>query len=316
MTESNKPNLSVRLGEINLKNPIVMCSGTFANGLEYSNFYDISELGAITTKSYSLKCKDGNKPPRIWETACGVLNSIGLQNDGIESFINDHLPKIKDMNADIILSLFGESCEEFRELALAVKKIKTNILAVELNLSCPNVEKGGMIFCSMPEVVEKITISVKEILNIPVIVKLSPNTGDTIMIESAKRAKNGGAEAISLINTLVGTAVDIENIKPRLGNVLGGLSGPAIKPIALAKVYTLSNENILPMIGMGGICTWNDAVEFLLMGANAIGIGTANFVEYCVGLKIIKGVSDYLESKDIDDVNKIIGKLSNKQIIK
>ena len=315
MTESNKPNLSVKLGEINLKNPVVMCSGTFANGIEYSNFYDISELGAITTKSYSLKGKGGNKPPRIWETACGVLNSIGLQNDGIESFLNDHLPKIKDMNDNIILSFFGESCEEFKELALAVKIVKTNILAVELNLSCPNVEKGGMIFCSMPEEVEKITNAVKEILNISVIVKLSPNTDDVIMIKSAKRAKNGGAEAISLINTLVGTAVDIENIKPRLGNVLGGLSGPAIKPIALAKVYTLGNENILPIIGMGGICTWNDAVEFLLMGANAIGIGTANFFDCCVGLKVIKGVSDYLESKDIDDVNKIIGKLSNKKIV-
>ncbi len=306
MTEGSGINLSVNLGRIKLKNPVVTCSGTFSSGLEYSEFYDVGILGAVTTKSFSLGSRAGNPPPRIWETACGMLNSIGLQNEGIDFFIKNHLPEIKSLGAGIILSIFGDNLGEFKKIARKVKKIESSLLAVELNLSCPNVKEGGIAFSSMPAEVEKITEAVCKILEIPLIVKLSPNS-DSI-IESAARAKCGGAEAVSIINSIVGTAIDIDTFKPRLGNITGGMSGPAIKPIALAKVYFLAKANILPIIGMGGICDWSDAVEFLVAGASAIGVGTANFVDYEAGKKIIDGIRNYLNKKGINDINKIIGK--------
>ena len=304
--ENGNVNLSVNLGRIKLENPIVMCSGTFSSGIEYSEFYDTSILGAVTTKSFSLRSMAGNPPPRIWETACGMLNSIGLQNEGIDFFIKKHLPEARSLGIKIILSIFGEDLNEFRKIAVKVKKIESFLTAVELNLSCPNVREGGIIFSSLPEEVEKITISLNEILDIPLVVKLSSNSEN--IVESAIGAKSGGAEAISVINSVVGTAVDMETFKPRLGNVIGGLSGPAIKPISMAKIYILSKANILPIIGMGGICSWKDAVEFLIMGANAIGIGAANFVNYDIGEKVIKGLINYLKEKGIDDINKIIGR--------
>jgi len=306
LTEGSGINLSVNLGRIKLKNPVVTCSGTFSSGLEYSEFYDVGILGAVTTKSFSLGSRAGNPPPRIWETACGMLNSIGLQNEGIDFFIKNHLPEIKSLGAGIILSIFGDNLGEFKKIARKVKKIESSLLAVELNLSCPNVKEGGIAFSSMPAEVEKITEAVCKILEIPLIVKLSPNS-DSI-IESAARAKCGGAEAVSIINSIVGTAIDIDTFKPRLGNITGGMSGPAIKPIALAKVYFLAKANILPIIGMGGICDWSDAVEFLVAGASAIGVGTANFVDYEAGKKIIDGIRNYLNKKGINDINKIIGK--------
>jgi dihydroorotate dehydrogenase (NAD+) catalytic subunit len=302
-----EPNLSVSLGRIKLANPIIACSGTFASGIEYNNFFNTSKLGAVTTKSFSLSKKPGNNPPRIWETPCGILNSIGLQNDGIDYFIDEQLPAVENLGIKIILSIFGEDEDEFNKIALKISKIKSHIIAVELNLSCPNVEKGGMAFCSMPDRVEIITKSISNILNVPVIVKLSPNTDK--IIECAIAAKNGGAEAISLINTIIGTAVDIENFKPRLGNVLGGLSGPAIKPIALAKIYALAKEKILPIIGMGGIYNWQDALEFIIMGASAVGVGTANFVEFNACEKIINGIANYMIEKNITNIGYIIGKV-------
>jgi len=306
LIEGSGINLSVNLGRIKLKNPVVTCSGTFSSGLEYSEFYDVSILGAVTTKSFSFVSRAGNPPPRIWETTCGMLNSIGLQNEGIDFFIKNHLPKIKSLGAKIILSIFGDDPGEFKKIAREVKKVESSLLAVELNLSCPNVKEGGIAFSSMPAEVEKITEAVCKILEIPLIVKLSPNS-DSI-IESAIRAKCGGAEAVSIINSIVGTAIDIDTFKPRLGNVTGGMSGPAIKPIALAKVYFLAKANILPIIGMGGIYDWRDAVEFLIAGASAIGVGTANFVDYEAGKKIIEGIRNYLSKKGINDINKIIGK--------
>jgi dihydroorotate dehydrogenase (NAD+) catalytic subunit len=300
-------NLTVKLGNIILKNPVLACSGTFASGLEFNDFYDTSILGAVTTKSFSLEKKTGNKPPRLWETACGILNSIGLQNEGIDYFIKEQLPVVANKGIKIILSIFGEDMEEFKKVALRIAKIKQDILGIELNLSCPNVDKGGMVFCAIPEMVEIITRSVVDIVEIPVIVKLSPNTDK--IIDSAIAAKKGGATAISLINTLIGTAVDIETFKPRLGNITGGLSGPAIKPVALAKVYSIAKENILPIIGMGGIYNWQDALEFLIMGATAVGIGTANFSEIHACQKIINGITDYMRTKKITNINDIIGKL-------
>jgi len=303
----NESSLSVSLGRIKLASPVIACSGTFAYGVEYSQFYNTAILGAVTTKSYSLKPIKGNPPPRICETASGMLNSIGLQNDGINIFIKKHLHEAEKLGIKIILSIFGQDPEEFREVASRVVDIKERIIAVELNLSCPNVKKGGMAFSAMPDEVEKIVSSTVNILDIPVIAKLSPNHQN--LVEAAAAAKKGGAEALSVINTVVGMAVDIETFRPRLGNVLGGLSGPAVKPIALAKVYSLAREKILPVIGMGGIFSWQDALEFLVVGASAVGIGTANFVQYDVGGKIIEGLRRYLKEKKIYNINEVIGRL-------
>lgn len=308
--EENKksnPDLSVELGRIHLDNPVIMCSGTFGYGEEYKQFYNTALLGAVTTKSYSLKSKEGNPPPRICETPAGVLNSIGLQNDGIDDFIKKHLPDAEKMEIKLILSIFGNDIEEFSELAYKVSDIKSKIIAVELNLSCPNVKKGGIAFSSVPGEVKKTVRSVVRILKIPVIAKLSPNQHN--LIEAAAAAEKGGAEAISIINTVVGMAVDIETFKPRLANVTGGLSGPAIKPIALAKVYALAKEKILPVIGMGGIFSTEDALEFLIAGASAVGIGTANFVQYDIGVRIVEGLKKHLERRKIYDINEIIGRL-------
>lgn len=309
MTESSILNLAVSLGRIKLKNPVVMCSGTFSSGIEYLEFYDVSMLGAVTTKSFSLNSKPGNPPPRIWETPCGILNSIGLQNDGIDFFIDQSLPKTKSLGVKIILSIFGQDVDEFEKIALKIKEIQSDLIAAELNLSCPNVKEGGRALGSNPENVEKITTAVSKILSLPLIVKLGSDTD--CIVESAKRAKSGGAEAISVTNTIVGTAVDIQTFKPQLGNILGGLSGPAIKPISLAKVYILYKENILPIIGMGGVYSWKDALEFLIMGASAVGVGSANFVNYDAGKKIIEGLKTYLEERNINDINEIIGKVSD-----
>lgn len=300
-------NLSVRLGRIKLSNPVIICSGTFNYGVEYSQFYDTSILGAVTTKSYSLKPREGNPPPRICETTAGVLNSIGLQNDGIDKFIKKHLPQAEKLGIKLILSIFGQSEEEFSKLAYRILEIENKILAVELNLSCPNVKRGGIAFSVAPYEVRKIVRSVVRILKIPVIAKLSPNQHN--LIEAAAAAKRGGAEAISIINTVVGMAVDIETFKPKLSSVTGGLSGPAIKPIALARIYSLTREEILPVIGMGGIFSLEDALEFLIAGASAVGIGTANFIQYDIGKRIIDGLRAYLESRRIYDINEIIGGL-------
>jgi dihydroorotate dehydrogenase (NAD+) catalytic subunit len=299
--------LSVRLGKIKLANPVIACSGTFNFGAEYSQFYDVSMLGAVITKSYSLRPRQGNPPPRTCETPCGILNSIGLQNDGIDKFIKKHLPQAEKLKINLILSISGEDAEEFGKVASEAARVKDRIAAVELNLSCPNVKKGGATFSESPYEVKKIVKSVCRILKIPVIAKLSPNQRNTA--EAAAAAKKGGAEAVSLINTVVGMAVDIETFRPKLGNVLGGLSGPAIKPIALAKIYRLAREDILPIIGMGGVFNWKDAVEFMLAGASAVGIGTVNFIQYDAGKRIIEGLKNYAEGRGIKNIGGITGRL-------
>jgi dihydroorotate dehydrogenase (NAD+) catalytic subunit len=299
--------LTVKLGRLKLANPIIACSGTFNFGTEYNQFYDVSMLGAVVTKSYSLRPRQGNPPPRTWETPCGMLNSIGLQNDGIDEFIKTHLPRAEKLNINIILSIFGEDAEEFKEVLSKAAKIKERIAAVELNLSCPNVKEGGTTFSEMPEEVLKIVKSACATIKIPVIAKLSPNHQN--ISRSAAAAKKGGAEAVSLINTVVGMAVDIETFRPRLGNVLGGLSGPAVRPIAMAKVYCLAREKILPIIGMGGVFDWKDAVEFMAAGAAAVGIGTVNFVRYDAGKKIIEGLKNYVEERRIRNISEIVGRI-------
>jgi dihydroorotate dehydrogenase (NAD+) catalytic subunit len=236
-----------------------------------------------------------------------MLNSIGLQNDGIDKFIKNHLPRAEKLKVNIILSIFGEDAQEFKKVVSKVAKIKERIAAVELNLSCPNVKKGGASFSETPEEVLKIVRQACRVLKIPVIAKLSPNHQN--IVRSAAAAKKGGAEAVSLINTVVGMAVDIETFRSRLGNVLGGLSGPAVKPIALAKVYCLAQEKILPIIGMGGVFDWKDAVEFMAAGAAAVGIGTVNFVQYDAGKKVIEGLKNYVEERRIQNISEIVGRL-------
>jgi dihydroorotate dehydrogenase (NAD+) catalytic subunit len=297
--------LSVRLGRLELKNPIIACSGTFSSGIEYNDLYDVSLLGAVTTKSFSLEPRLGNKPPRLCETPAGLLNSIGLQNEGIDFFINEHLPIVKKLGFTVILSILGVCVSEFIELAVKIRKIENDIAAVELNLSCPNIEKGGITLGAVPEEVEKATAAVRKILNIPVIVKLSPNNNN--LSELAARAKNGGAETISLINTVIGMAIDINTFKPKLGNVTGGLSGPAIRPIAVAKIYNLHKEKILPIIGMGGVFDYKDALEFMIAGASAVGLGTVNFIDYNAGKNIIEGLISYMGSNNIKNISEIIG---------
>ncbi len=301
------PDLSVELGRIKLNNPVIMCSGTFGYGVEHNQFYNTSMLGAVTTKSYSLKQMMGNPPPRIFETNGGILNSIGLQNDGIDVFIKKHLPEAEKIGVKLILSIFGQEKKDFISLANKISDINERILAVELNLSCPNVERGGLAFSIVPEDVKEIVWSVVEILGTPVIAKLSPNQHN--LLEAAVAAKKGGAEALSIVNTLVGMAVNVQTFKPELATVTGGLSGPAIKPVALAKVYSLAKEKILPVIGMGGISSVRDALEFLIAGASAIGIGTANFVQYDIGREIIEGLTSYLERRKIYNINEIIGRV-------
>jgi len=299
--------ISVKLGSIELKNPVIMCSGTFSSGIEYNDFYDVSALGAITTKSFSLEPRAGNKPPRLCETSAGLLNSIGLQNEGIDFFIREHLPYVKRSGFNIILSILGTDVSEFSKLASKIRNIEEYLLAVELNLSCPNVEKGGITLGSIPEDVENVTTVVRKVLNVPVIVKLSPNNNN--LSELARSARNGGAEAVSLINTIIGMAIDINTFKPKLGNITGGLSGPAIKPIAVAKIFNLYKEQILPVIGMGGIFSWEDAVEFMLAGASAVGLGTINFVDLDAGKSILAGIINYMSNKNILNISDIIGKV-------
>jgi len=301
------PDLSVEIGRIKLPNPVITCSGTFSHGEEHQPFYDISVLGAVTTKSYSLKPRKGNPGPRICETASGVLNSIGLQNDGIDAFLTSHLAWMQEKDVRVILSIFGQDLEEFKKVALKVLDIKSEILALELNLSCPNLEQGGKAFCAMPEEVEKVVDGVASLLDIPVIAKLSPNHDN--IVQSAQSARRGGAEAVSIINTVIGMAVDIETARPMLGNITGGLSGPAVKPIALAKVFALSQENILPVIGMGGVFDHIDVLEFMMVGASAVGIGTVNLIDHDAGIKIITGLKNYLKSKKIDSIKSFTGRL-------
>lgn len=302
-----KPSLTVRLGNLTLKNPVITCSGTFGSGQEFDRFFDVSMLGAVTTKSYSLLKRAGNPPPRLFETKCGLINSIGLQNEGIDYFLENDLPFLSKKQADIILSIFGEDIKEFIDITKKIKRIEKDLKAIELNLSCPNIKEGGEAFCHDPRTVGEIVSGCRFIIDAPIIVKLSPNTDRSM--DSALSSKENGADAVSFINTLVATAVDIDKTKFILGNKTGGLSGPAIKPVALAKVYQFCKSDILPVIGMGGISDYKDAIEFLMVGAKAIGVGTANFVQPMTAEEVLLGIRHFLKNKDFDDINQIIGVL-------
>ncbi|HPQ29678.1 MAG TPA: dihydroorotate dehydrogenase, partial [Desulfobacteraceae bacterium] len=286
MTES-QPELKVRIGPLELKNPVLTASGTFGYGREFSGLMDIDSLGGIVVKGLSLRPMAGNPPPRIVETPCGMLNAIGLANIGLDLFLEEKLPWLKALNTAVIVNIYGHSIDEYRAVAAGLKGID-GIAAIEVNISCPNVEQGGMAFGTDPVVSAKVTEEVLKNTDKPVIVKLSPNVTDIRSIAVA--VEKAGAHAVSLINTLTGMAIDIDSRKPKLSNISGGLSGPAIRPVAVYMVYQVVRSVNIPVIGGGGIMDYRDALEFLIAGARAVQIGTANFVNPGISVEIIDGL--------------------------
>ena len=298
-------NTKINFAGIEMKNPVTVASGTFGYGREYSNFFDLGKLGAVITKGTSLKPKSGNKPPRVCETASGMLNSIGLQNPGVEYFAQNDLPFLRKFNTKVIVNACGSTIDEYVELCKILNTL--DIDGVELNLSCPNVKAGCMAFGSSYDGVKTVTKEVRKVLNKPLIVKLTPNVSDIASI--AKGAEDGGADAVSLINTLLAMKIDIYKRKPVLANNTGGLSGPAIKPVAVRMVYQVSQAVKIPIMGLGGIMTGEDAIEFMLAGAKAVSIGAGNFADPYVSLKVIEGIEEYMKKCNVDNIEDIVGKV-------
>jgi dihydroorotate dehydrogenase (NAD+) catalytic subunit len=299
--------LSVNIAGLCFKNPVIAASGTFGFGREYSNYFDLNRLGGISVKGLTLKPRNGNPPPRIAEAPAGILNSVGLQNPGVHQFIRDEIPFLRKYNTVVIANVAGSTIEEYRQMTEILSD--ADIDAVELNVSCPNVKEGGMHFGSNTDGVLKVTGAVRKVLKKPLIVKLSPNVTD--ITEIAKAAEAAGADCISLINTLLGMVIDIDSRKPVLANVMGGLSGPAIKPVAVRMVYQAAKAVKIPVIGMGGISSGNDAIEFMLAGASAVMIGTAGFVNPNVWVQTIEGIEEYMRDHGFDTVTDIVGCLQN-----
>lgn len=306
MRNLSVPDLNVKIGPLELKNPVMTASGTFGYGREYAPLVDLNELGAIVVKGLSLKPRAGNPPPRIVETPCGMLNAIGLANIGIETFLEEKLPKLRGLDTHVIVNIYGHHIDEYGELAAALKGVE-GVSAIEVNISCPNVEQGGMAFGIDPVMSAKVTERVLDRTDKPVIVKLSPNVTDIRVI--ARAVEEAGAHALSLINTLTGMVIDVETRTPMLANITGGLSGPAIRPIAVHMVYQVAQTVKIPVIGIGGIMDWRDAMEFLIAGARAVQVGTANFSNPRATLDIIEGLRRFCEEKDIDGIEDVIGRL-------
>jgi len=300
------PDLTTTLGPLVLRNPVMTASGTFGYGLEYEPVVDLSALGAIVVKGLSLKPMAGNPPPRIVETACGMLNAIGLANIGLEAFIRDKLPKLRQRDVKVVVNIYGHHIDEYGELAAGLRGVE-GVHALEVNVSCPNVECGGMAFGVDPLIAAQVTERVKARTDKPVIVKLSPNVTDITVL--ARAVEGAGADIISLINTITGMAVDVETRTPKLANIFGGLSGPAIKPVALRMVYQAARAVKIPLIGMGGIMDCRDALEFLIVGAGAVQIGTANFVKPGVGREVVEGLTKYCADHGIKKIGEIVGTL-------
>lgn len=296
-----KPNLAVKIGKIRMKNPVTVASGTF--GLQNGQFFDLSKLGAIVPKGITLNPKEGNPAPRTIETASGMLNSIGLQNPGLEGFI-EQLPAYERLGIPIIVNISGENEKDYAKIASKLTETE-KIHGIEINVSCPNLKKGGSQFGTDPKMTAKIVKAVKKSTDLTVITKLTPNVTD--ITEIAKAAENAGSDAISLINTLIGTSIDIKTRKFDLANITGGLSGPAIKPIALRMVWQCFNAIKIPIIGMGGISSANDAIEFILAGASAVAIGTYNFVNPKACEEFIEGIEKYLAENNVRDIKELIG---------
>ncbi|MDI6889513.1 MAG: dihydroorotate dehydrogenase [Thermodesulfovibrionales bacterium] len=302
--------LTVNIGHLKLKNPVMTASGTFGYGEEYSEFVDLNRLGAVVVKGISLEPREGNPPPRICETPCGMLNTIGLQNVGLKRFLKEKLPYLRRFDTPVIVNILGNTVREYVRLSEALDN--AGVDGIELNVSCPNVKKAGMIFGTdkktLAMLVSKVRQSVKRAV---LITKLSPSVSS--IQEFSKIAEDSGSDAVSLINTISGMAIDIETGKPKLSNITGGLSGPAIKPIAVRMVWETYNAVKIPIIGMGGIMSAEDAIEFMLAGATAVAVGTANFANPEATVAIISGIEEYLGKKGMRGVKEIIGGLNNAQ---
>ena len=294
--------LSIKLGSLCLNNPVIAASGTFGYGLEYSSLVDLNALGGFSIKGLSLKPKAGNPVPRVIETSSGMLNAIGLENIGLEAFLSEKLPQLKNFNTRIIINFFGDTTQEYVAMARALSDVE-RLDALEINVSCPNVEKGGSQFSSDPEALSEVVSSVRKATGKFLIVKLSPNVTDITLL--AKVAENAGADALSVCNTFVGMSIDLKTRKPHLANRTGGLSGPAIKPLALNLVYQTVRAVQIPVIGIGGISSGEDAVEFLLAGAKAVQIGTANFIDPVSTLHVIEGIRQYCLANGMNNLSEL-----------
>jgi dihydroorotate dehydrogenase (NAD+) catalytic subunit len=297
-------NLKVTIGKMTLKNPVMTASGTFGYGEEYAEFVDLNKLGAVVVKGLSLQPKEGNPPPRIVETASGMLNAIGLQNIGVGRFIEEKLPFLRTFDTAVIVNFFGDSIAEYVGAAERLSRAE-GIHGLEMNISCPNKQAGWCIFGTDPKVTREVVSAVRKATGLPLIVKLSPNVTDISLM--ARVAEDAGADAVSLINTITGMAIDIRTRKPKLANITGGLSGPAIKPVAVRMVYEVFRAVKIPVIGMGGIMTAEDAVEFMIAGARAVAVGTANFVNPGVSVEIIDGIMNFMEEQGLEDVGSLTG---------
>ena len=303
----NEASLAVQIGAIRMKNPVMTASGTFGYGVEFMDLMDLNRLGGIVVKGLSLEPVPGNPPPRIAETACGLLNAIGLENIGIEAFVKDKLPVLRTIDTPVIANIYGKSVGDYAQLAQTIDGID-GIDGIEVNISCPNVKAGGVAFGTDPNVAGEVVAAVKRRTGKTVIVKLSPNV--TSVAGIARSVAASGADAVSLINTITGMAIDAETRRPVLGNITGGLSGPAIKPVALRMVWEVARAVDIPVIGIGGIMTATDAIEFIIAGASAVQIGTASFVNPSACVEIISGMEDYLLRHNIVHISELIGSLS------
>ena len=298
-------------GKLTLKNPVMTASGTFGYGFEYHKFFDISQLGAVVVKGIAPFPSHGNPTPRVAETASGILNAIGLQGPGVEKFLHgeEYMPFLRRIGATVIVNIWGKSIADYQDVARRLEADKAGIAALEINISCPNVKAGGIAFGTDPVLAKEVVSAVREATSLPLITKLSPNVSN--IGEFARAVVDAGSDMISLINTLTGMAIDAETMRFKIANKTGGLSGPAVKPVALRMVYEASHAVDVPVIGMGGICTGEDAVEFLLAGASAVAVGTAIFADPYAPLKVIEGINDYLDRHGFGTVAEIVGKVHN-----
>lgn len=301
-----KPDLKTNIGGIELENPVMTASGTFGYAMEFKELVDLNRLGGIIVKGLSLKPSMGNKPPRIVETACGMLNAIGLENVGIEAFAKEKLPFLKKLSTPVFTNIYGKSISDYALLAARIDKLN-EIAGIEVNISCPNVKAGGLAFGVVPETAAEVVDAVRKKTSKPLMVKLSPNVTDITQI--ARAVEGAGADSLSLVNTITGMSIDIETRRSRLANITGGLSGPAIKPVALRMVWQVAQSVKIPVIGVGGIVCAKDALEFLIAGAAAIQVGTANFVNPHATIDIIEGIEEFLIKKKISSIRDIIGTL-------
>jgi dihydroorotate dehydrogenase (NAD+) catalytic subunit len=300
-------NLGVQIGNLRFKNPVITASGTFGYGTEFDDFIDVSLLGGVILKGTTMEPREGNPYPRMTETPSGMLNAVGLQNKGIEYFEKNIYPKVSGYDTNVIVNINGSYLEDYVALAERVNELE-KIPAIELNISCPNVKMGGMIFGTNTDSAREVIRAVRSVYSKMLIVKLSPNV--TNIVDFAKISEEEGADSVSLINTLLGMAINIRTMKPSLSTITGGLSGPAVKPVALRMVWQVAKAVKIPVIGVGGIMSASDAVEFFLAGARAIQIGTASFIDPTISVKIIDGVAKYLDEKGFSDINDIIGLIS------